>query len=55
MYVSEVKKGVKKFMNEKIEVRKEVFSNDQNRLTIGIVIIGLGIGLVASAYIHVSV
>ena len=50
-----LRKGLKKFMNDKIEVCKEMFSNDQNRLTIGIVIIGLGIGLVASAYIHVPV
>ena len=50
-----LRKGFKRFMNDKIEVCKEVFSNDQNRLTIGIVIIGLGIGLVASAYIHVPV
>ena len=43
-----LRKGFKRFMNDKIEVCKEVFSNDQNRLTIGIV-------LIVSAYIHVPV
>lgn len=56
---SKIRKGLKKFMNEKIEVCKEMISNDQNRLISGLVILGTGIGLgsalIVSAYIHVQV
>lgn len=57
---SKIRKELKKFVDEKIEICKEVISNDQNRLTLGIVLIGCGIGLacfggglITSAYIHV--
>ena len=56
---SKIRKGLKKFMNEKIEACKEIISNDQNRLILGLVILGTGIGLgsalIISAYIHVQV
>lgn len=41
-------RGVKKFMSEKINTCKEILSSAQNRL-----IIGTGVGFVASAYIRV--
>lgn len=46
-------KKVKKYMNEKVEACKEFISNDKNRLIIGLVMIGTGVGLVASVYIKV--
>ena len=56
---SKIRKGLKKFMNDKIEACKEIISNDQNRLILGLVILGTGIGLgsalIVSAYIHVPV
>ena len=55
-----IRKGFKKFVDKKIEACKEVISNDQNRLTLGIVLIGFGVGvaclggsLITSAYMHV--
>lgn len=49
-----LRKGIKKFMNEKIETCKEILSNAQNRLIVGLIFLGLGGGLIASAYIHVN-
>ena len=46
-------RGVKKFMSEKINTCKEILSSAQNRLIIGLVMIGPGVGFVASAYIRV--
>lgn len=46
-------RGVKKFMSEKINTCKEILSSAQNRLIIGLVMIGTGVGFVASAYIRV--
>lgn len=49
-------KGIKRFMTEKVEACKEILSSAQNRLVLGLVILGAGIGigggLIASAYIH---
>ena len=57
--IKKIGKGLKKFMNEKIEICKEVISSDQKRLTLGIVLIGFGVGmaclggsLITSAYVH---
>lgn len=51
-----VRKGIKKFVNEKVQACKEILSSAQNRLTVGLVILGAGIGigggLIASAYIQ---
>ena len=44
-------KGVKQFMDKKIEACKEIFSNRENRLTAGIVLGGLSMGLIISAYV----
>ena len=52
-------KGIKKFVNNKIQACKEVLTDAQNRLVIGLVILGAGIGigggLIASAYLKVPV
>lgn len=45
--------GIKKFMDEKIKACKEVLYSAQNRLIIGFVMVGAGVGLIVSAYIHV--
>ena len=50
-------KGIKKFVSDKIQTCKEVLTEAQNRLVIGLVILGSGIGigggLIASAYLKV--
>lgn len=52
-------KGIKKFVNNKTQACKEVLTDAQNRLVIGLVILGAGIGigggLIASAYLKVPV
>lgn len=49
-------KGIKKFVTEKVQACKEILSSARNRLTLGLVILGAGIGigggLIASAYIQ---
>ena len=45
-------KGAKRFVDKKIEACKEILSNRQNRLIIGLVLFGTGVGFIASAYIH---
>ena len=47
-------KGIKNFMNDKIQACKEVLSSAQNRLILGLILLGLGGGFVASAFIRVS-
>lgn len=51
-------KNIKRFMDEKIKACEEILSNAQNRLILGFVIVGLGVGLggglITSAYITVS-
>lgn len=44
-------KGVKRFMDKKAQMCKDILSSDKNKLAIGLVLIGAGIGLVASVYI----
>lgn len=46
-------KEVKRFVDKKIEACKELMVNPQNRLIIGLVLVGTGLGLIAAAYIHV--
>lgn len=54
--IKNVCKGAKRFVDKKIETCKEILSSSQNRLVIGFIILGAGIGigggLIASAYIH---
>ena len=47
-------KGVKKAMTDKIHECKEVLMDAQNRLILGLMLIGLGTGLVVSAYLKVN-
>lgn len=51
-----VRKGIKKFVNEKVQACKEILPSAQNRLILGLVIFGAGIGvgggLITSAYIQ---
>lgn len=49
--LSKMRKGIKNFMEEKIQKCEEILSNAQNRLIIGLVMIGTGVGFMASAYI----
>ena len=42
-------KGIKRFMTEKVEACKEILSSAQNRLVLGLIFVGLGGGLSASA------
>ena len=50
-------KGIRNFVDDKIQACKEILSNAQNRLITGLIIFGIGIGiggvLIASAYIRV--
>ena len=50
-------KGIKGFVDNKIEACKEILLEAQNRLNLGLIIFGIGIGLggglIASAYIRV--
>ncbi len=46
-------KGVKKFMQEKIETAKEVIENPISRFTTGCIMVGIGvagIGIIASCF-----
>lgn len=51
-------KGVKRYMEEKVQMCKEMLRDAQNRLIVGLVILGAGVGigggLIASAYIRIS-
>lgn len=55
--LSKTRKGIKKFVEEKIEACKEILSSAQNRLTLGLMIFGVGVGLggalILSAYMKV--
>lgn len=44
-------KEVKRFMDKKAQMCKDILSSDKNKLAVGLVLIGAGIGLVASVYI----
>lgn len=46
-------KGVKRYMEEKVQVCKKILVNDKNRLIIGLSLIGLGAGLVVSVYMPI--
>ena len=57
--IKNVCKGAKRFVDKKIEACKDILSSSQNRITVGLLVIGAGIGivavgggLIASAYIH---
>ena len=46
-----IKEGVKRFMDKKIQACKEILSSLENRLTTGIILGGLSMGLIISAYV----
>ena len=50
-------KGIKKTVYDKLQACREVLASAQNRLILGLIIFGLGIGLggglIASAYLHI--
>lgn len=52
-----LRKGIKGFVDNKIQACKDILVDAQNRLVIGLIIFGIGIGLggglIASAYIRV--
>ena len=52
-FLKKAGRGIKRFMNEKINTCKEILSSAQNRLVIGLVLVGAGVGFVASAYMRV--
>ena len=47
-----VRKGIKKFVNEKVQACKEILSSDKNRKILGIIVASIGVGLFASGCIH---
>lgn len=51
--IHEIGKGIKHFMNERLEACREILRSAQNRLIMGLMMLGLGGGLVASAFIRV--
>lgn len=51
--VKEKLKGVKRYMDEKIQMARELLSSNNNELTLGFILIGVGIGLVSSVYAKV--
>ena len=55
--VLNIGKGIRRSVNEKLQACRDVLSNAQSRLILGLIIFGLGIGLggglIASAYIRV--
>ena len=52
--IRKIGKGIKKFVNDKIQACKEVLSKAQNRLILGFIMLGVGGGLIASAYIRIE-
>ena len=53
--IHEIGKGLKHFMNERVETFREILRSAQNRLILGLMMLGIGGGLVASAFIRVPV
>ena len=51
--LKKIRRGIKHFMKERVQVCKGVLSNAENRLVLGLILLGTGGGLVASAYIRV--
>ena len=51
--IHEIGKGFKHFMNERLDAYRAILASAQNRLILGLLMLGLGAGLVASAFIRV--
>lgn len=43
--LSKVGKGIKKFVKDKVTACKDILSNAKNRVVLGIIITGIGMGL----------
>lgn len=52
--IRNIRKGIKRYVDEKVEACKEILSSAQNRLILGLIFAGVGTGLIASAYISVN-
>lgn len=48
-----MKSGVKKYMSKTIDACKEVLSNKESRLVVGLSFIGLGVALTMSVYMKI--
>ena len=48
------RKGINRAMDEPAKVYKEFRAKGQNRLILGLMLVGLGSGLVASGYLRAS-
>lgn len=48
-----LRKGIRIPMNEKMKEYGLLLSNEHNRLILGLVLTGLGVGLIVSAYVRV--
>lgn len=46
-------RGIKSVMEKKIKTCTEILSSAQNRLVVGLVMVGAGVGFIASAYMKV--
>lgn len=48
-------KGVKRYMDEKVQMCREILAGDKNKLTLGLIMIGVGVAVVASilSLIHI--
>ncbi len=44
--------SIKRFMDDKIKSYTDMFFNDRNRKILGVIVIGFGVGLFASGYVH---
>ena len=42
--LKKIRKGIKRFMNEKVETYKEVLATSENRLILGLIFVGTGVG-----------
>lgn len=52
--LDKLRKGIKKFVNDRIQACKETLQNAQNRLILGLIFVGAGAGLIVSAYLRVE-
>lgn len=49
--VKEKLKGVKRFMEEKIQAWSKILSSDETKNTLGYILVGLGLGFIASVHL----
>lgn len=51
--ICKVGKGIKKFVDKKIQAVKDIITDDKNRLILALFMIGSGAGLLVSVYVKV--